>query len=135
MPVRGSTRSPQWTHGGVVFAPKPRDYRLSVNKKLKRVALCSALSSKVADDKIVVLDAINLNEGKTREMASALKALNANKALVVIADNDEKTVRATRNIEGVEISFVGALNTYEILKHDTLVITEDAVRKVEEVYA
>ena len=132
---QGSTRSPQWTHGGVVFAPKPRDYRLSVNKKLKRVALCSALSSKVADDKIVVLDAINLNEGKTREMASALKALNANKALVVIADNDEKTVRATRNIEGVEISFVGALNTYEILKHDTLVITEDAVRKVEEVYA
>ena len=132
---QGSTRSPQWTHGGVVFAPKPRDYRLSVNKKLKRVAMCSALSSKVADEKLVVVDNIDLNEGKTREMAAALKALNANKALVVIAENDEKTVRATRNIEGVEISFVGALNTYEILKHDTLVITEGAVRKVEEVYA
>ena len=132
---QGSTRSPQWTHGGVVFAPKPRDYRLSVNKKLKRVALCSALSSKVEDDKLMVLESIDLNEGKTREMAAALKALKANKALVVIADNDEKIVRATRNIDGVEISFVGTLNTYEILKHDTLVITEDAVRKVEEVYA
>ena len=132
---QGSTRSPQWTHGGVVFAPKPRDYRLSVNKKMKRVALCSALSSKVADNKLIVVDSIDLNEGKTREMASALKALKANKALVVIADNDEKTVRATRNIDGVEISFVGALNTYEILKHDTLVITQGAVSKVEEVYA
>ena len=132
---QGSTRSPQWTHGGVVFAPKPRDYRLSVNKKLKRVAMVSALSSKVADEKLIVVDAIDLKDGKTREMASALKALNANKALVVIADNDEKTVRATRNIEGVEISFVGTLNTYEILKHDTLVITEGAARKIEEVYA
>ena len=132
---QGSTRSPQWTHGGVVFAPKPRDYRLSVNKKLKRVALCSALSSKVADDKLIVVDAIDLKDGKTREMAAALKALKAEKALVVIAENDEQTVRATRNIEGVEITFVGALNTYEILKHDTLVITEGAARKVEEVYA
>ena len=132
---QGSTRSPQWTHGGVVFAPKPRDYRLSVNKKLKRVAMVSALSSKVADEKIVVVDAIDLKDGKTREMASALKALNANKALVVLAENDEKTVRATRNIEGTEISFVGVLNTYEILKHDTLVITKGAVEKIEEVYA
>jgi len=132
---QGSTRSPQWTHGGVVFAPKPRDYRLSVNKKMKRVALCSALSSKVADDKLIVVDSIDLNEGKTREMAAALNALKANKALVVIAENDEKTVRAARNIEGVEISFVGTLNTYEILKHDTLVITQGAVSKVEEVYA
>ncbi len=132
---QGSTRSPQWTHGGVVFAPKPRDYRLSVNKKLKRVALCSALSSKVADDKLIVVDNLELNEGKTREMAAALNALKANKALVVIAENDEKIVRATRNIEGVEITFVGALNTYEILKHDALVITEGAARKVEEVYA
>ena len=132
---QGSTRSPQRTHGGVVFAPKPRDYRLSVNKKMKRVALCSALSSKVADDKIIVVDSIEVNDGKTREMAAALNALKANKALVVIADNDEKTVRATRNIEGVEISFVGALNTYEILKHDTLVISQSAVEKIEEVYA
>ncbi len=132
---QGSTRSPQWTHGGVVFAPKPRDYRLSLNKKLKRVALVSALSSKAAEEKIIVVDAIDLKDGKTREMAAALKALNANKALVVLADNDEKTVRATRNIEGVEISFVGTLNTYEILKHDTLVITKGAVEKVEEVYA
>ncbi|MBO6062212.1 MAG: 50S ribosomal protein L4 [Clostridia bacterium] len=132
---QGSTRSPQWTHGGVVFAPKPRDYRLSVNKKMKRVALCSALSSKVAEEKVVVVDAIELNEIKTKEMAKALTALKANRPLIVLPENDEKVVKAARNIEGVEVSFVGALNTYEILKHDTLVITQGAVEKVEEVYA
>ena len=132
---QGSTRSPQWTHGGVVFAPKPRDYRLSVNKKMKRVALCSALSSKVAEEKVVVVDAIELNEIKTKEMAKALTALKANRPLIVLPENDEKVVKAARNIEGVEVSFVGALNTYEILKHDSLVITEGAARKVEEVYA
>ena len=132
---QGSTRSPQWTHGGVVFAPKPRDYRLALNKKLKRVALCSALSSKVADEKIVVVDSLEMNEIKTREMAKSLNALKANKPLIVIAENDENIVKSARNIEGVEVSFVGALNTYEILKHDTLVITKDAAGKIEEVYA
>jgi len=132
---QGSTRSPQWTHGGVVFAPKPRDYRLSLNKKLKRVALASALSSKVADEKIVVVDSIEMGEIKTREMAKSLTALNAVKPLIVIAENDEKVVRSARNIEGVEVSFVGTLNTYEILKHDTLVISKSAVEKIEEVYA
>ena len=132
---QGSTRSPQWTHGGVVFAPKPRDYRLSVNKKMKRVALCSALSSKVADEKIIVVDSLELNEMKTREMAKALTALKAVKPLIVIPENDEKVVKAARNIEGVEVSFVGTLNTYEVLKHDTLVITQGAASKIEEVYA
>ena len=132
---QGSTRSPQWTHGGVVFAPKPRDYRLSLNKKLKRVALASALSSKVADEKIVVVDSIEMGEIKTREMAKSLTALNAVKPLIVIAENDEKVVKSARNIEGVEVSFVGTLNTYEILKHDTLVISKSAVEKIEEVYA
>ena len=132
---QGSTRSPQWTHGGVVFAPKPRDYRLSLNKKLKRVALASALSAKVADEKIVVVDSIEMGEIKTREMAKSLTALNAVKPLIVIAENDEKVVRSARNIEGVEVSFVGTLNTYEILKHDTLVISKSAVEKIEEVYA
>ncbi len=132
---QGSTRSPQWTHGGVVFAPKPRDYRLSLNKKLKRVALASALSAKVADEKIVVVDSIEMDEIKTREMAKSLTALNAVKPLIVIAENDEKVVKSARNIEGVEVSFVGTLNTYEILKHDTLVISKSAVEKIEEVYA
>ena len=132
---QGSTRSPQWTHGGVVFAPKPRDYRLSLNKKLKRVALCSALSSKVADEKLVVVDAIEMDEIKTKEMAKSLTALKAVKPLIVLAENDENVVKSARNIEGVEVSFVGALNTYEILKHDTLVISKDAAGKIEEVYA
>ena len=132
---QGSTRSPQWTHGGVVFAPKPRDYRLSLNKKLKRVALASALSSKVADEKIIVVDSIEMNEIKTAEMAKSLEALKAVKPLIVLAENDENVVKSARNIEGVEVSFVGALNTYEILKHDTLVISKDAAAKVEEVYA
>ena len=132
---QGSTRSPQWTHGGVVFAPKPRDYRLSVNKKMKRVALASALSSKVADEKLIVVDSLELNEMKTREMAKALTALKAVKPLIVIPENDEKVVKAARNIEGVEVSFVGTLNTYEILKHDTLVMTQGAASKIEEVYA
>ena len=132
---QGSTRSPQWTHGGVVFAPKPREYRLSLNKKLKRVALASALSSKVAENKIVVVDSMEMAEIKTAVMAKALKALNAVKPLIVLAENNENVVKSARNIEGVEISHIGTLNTYEILKHDTLVITKGAVEKAEEVYA
>ena len=132
---QGSTRSPQWTHGGVVFAPKPRDYRMALNKKLKRVALVSALSSKAADENIVVVDYIEMDTIKTAEMVKSLNALKANKPLIVLAENDEKVVKSARNIEGVEVTFVGALNTYEILKHDTLVISKGAAGKIEEVYA
>ncbi len=132
---QGSTRSPQWTHGGVVFAPKPRDYRLAVNRKMKAVALRSALSSKVADEKLIVVDALALTEVKTREMAKVLTALKANRALIVTDAVDNDVVRSARNIEGVDVTFIGALNTYEILKHDALVITQAAVEKVEEVYA
>lgn len=132
---QGSTRSPQWTHGGAVFAPKPRDYRMALNKKLKRVALVSALSSKAADEKIVVVDSIEMDTIKTAEMVKSLNALKANKPLIVLAENDEKVVKSARNIEGVEVTFVGALNTYEILKHDTLVISKGAAGKIEEVYA
>lgn len=132
---QGSTRSPQWTHGGVVFAPKPRDYRMSINKKLKRVALKSALSSKVASDKLIVLDSLELAEAKTREMAKVLGSLKLDNALIVLPENDETVIRAARNIPGVASTTVGTLNTYEVLKYKTVVITRAAVAKVEEVYA
>lgn len=132
---QGSTRSPQWTHGGVVFAPKPRDYRLSLNKKLKRVALKSALSSKVADEKFIVVENLELSEPKTREMVKVLANLKAANALIVTAAVDETVVRASNNIQGVQTTTVGMLNTYDVLKYDTVIATSDAVAKVEEVYA
>lgn len=132
---QGSTRSPQWTHGGVVFAPKPRDYRMSLNKKLKRVALKSALSSKVASDKLVVLDALDLSAAKTKEMVKVLTNLNLTNALVVLPENDETVIRAARNIPGVASTTVGTLNTYEVLKYNAVIMTKAAVEKVEEVYA
>lgn len=132
---QGSTRSPQWTHGGVVFAPKPRDYRMSLNKKLKRVALKSALSSKVVAGKLLVLDALELAAPKTREMVKVLGNLKVANALVVMPANDDAVIRAARNIPGVAPTTVGTLNTYEVLKHDAVILTKDAVAKVEEVYA
>ena len=132
---QGSTRSPQWTHGGVVFAPKPRDYRMSLNKKLKRVALKSALSSKVASDKLVVLDALELSAAKTKEMVKVLANLKLTNALIVLPENDDTVIRAARNIPGVASTTVGTLNTYEVLKYNAVVITKAAVEKVEEVYA
>ena len=132
---QGSTRSPQWTHGGVVFAPKPRDYRMSLNKKLKRVALKSALSSKVASDKLVVLDALELSAAKTKEMVKVLVNLKLTNALIVLPENDDTVIRAARNIPGVASTTVGTLNTYEVLKHNAVIITKAAVEKVEEVYA
>ena len=132
---QGSTRSPQWTHGGVVFAPKPRDYRMSLNKKLKRVALKSALSSKVASDKLVVLDALELSAAKTKEMVKVLANLKLTNALIVLPENDDTVIRAERNIPGVASTTVGTLNTYEVLKYNAVVITKAAVEKVEEVYA
>ena len=132
---QGSTRSPQWTHGGVVFAPKPRDYRMSLNKKLKRVALKSALSSKVASDKLVVLDALELSAAKTKEMVKVLANLKLTNALIVLPENDDTVIRAARNIPGVASTTVGTLNTYEVLKHNAVIITKAAVEKVEEAYA
>ena len=132
---QGSTRSPQWTHGGVVFAPKPRDYRLSLNKKLKRVALKSALSAKVADEKFIVLDSIELSAPKTKEMVKVLANLKTENALIVTENVDETVVRAANNIQGVQTTTVGMLNTYDVLKYDTVIATRGAVEKVEEVYA
>ena len=132
---QGSTRSPQWTHGGVVFAPKPRDYRMSLNKKLKRVALKSALSAKVANEKLIVLDSIELPEQKTRAMVKVLANLKVEKALIVTSDVCDTGVRTARNIQGVATATVGTLNTYDVLKYDALILTKDAVEKVEEVYA
>ena len=132
---QGSTRSSQWTHGGVVFAPKPRDYRMSLNKKLKRVALKSALSSKVAADKLVVLDSLTLEQAKTKEMVKVLANLKLNNALIVLPENDVNVIRAARNIPGIASTTVGTLNTYEVLKYNAVLITKAAVAKVEEVYA
>ena len=132
---QGSTRAPQWTHGGVVFAPKPRDYRMSLNKKLKRVALKSALSAKVANEKLIVLDSIELPEQKTRAMVKVLANLKVEKALIVTSDVCDTVVRTARNIQGVATATVGTLNTYDVLKYDALILTKDAVEKVEEVYA
>ncbi len=131
---QGSTRSPQWKHGGVVFAPKPRDYSVRVNKKVKRVAMKSALSSKVADNDLIVVENLDIQEPKTKEMVKVLEALNANKALVVLDDSDKKVELATRNIEGSKTTLVGTLNVYEILKYTKLILTKDAVKKIEEVY-
>ena len=131
---QGSTRAPQWTHGGVVFAPKPRDYTQKVNVKVKRIALKSALSSKVADSELIVFDALNIEAPKTKEMVKVLKAVEADKALIVLADKDEAVERAAANIPGVKTTQVGTLNTYEVLKYKKLILTKDSVAKIEEVY-
>ena len=131
---QGSTRAPQWTHGGVVFAPKPRDYTQKVNVKVKRIALKSALSSKVADSELIVFDALNIEAPKTKEMVKVLKAVEAEKALIVLADKDETVERAAANIPGVKTTLVGTLNTYEVLKYKKLILTKDSVAKIEEVY-
>ena len=132
---QGSTRSPQWRHGGVVFAPKPRDYTIRVNKKVKRLAMKSALSSKVEGNELVVFDALNIEAPKTKEMVKVLKAVDVNKALIVLADKDEAVERASANIEGVKTTLVGTLNVYEILKYEKLILTKASVEKIEEVYA
>jgi len=132
----GSIRSPQWTGGGVVFAPKPRDYSYTVNKKVKRLALKSALSSKVLAENVIVLDDFKLSEIKTKEVATVLQNLGVvGKALIVLPDNDQTVVRSARNIRGVEATFVGQINTYEVLNHTKCIILKDAVAKLEEVYA
>ena len=132
---QGSTRSPQWTGGGVVFAPKPRDYSFKMNKKEKRIALLSALSSKVADNKIVVLDSFNLDEVKTKKFAEVMSNLKVENALVVLEGENKNVVLSGRNIPSVKVTATNEINTYDVLKYTTLVVTKAAVEKLEEVYA
>ncbi|MDK2807422.1 MAG: large subunit ribosomal protein [Clostridiales bacterium] len=132
---QGSTRSPQWTGGGIVFAPKPRDYSFKMNKKEKAAAIRSALTSRVNENKFLVLDELKLDEIKTKKMISVLNNLKVSKALVVTAEKDDNVVLSARNIENVRAAFTGTINVYDILKYDTVVITKDAVAKLEEVYA
>ena len=132
---QGSTRAPQWTHGGIVFAPKPRDYRFSMNKKVKKLALLSALSSKLAEGKLIVLDKIEMDEFKTKTVVGMQNALKVENALVVNNVTNLYFVKSAANIPGVKAARVNTINTYEILKHDTLILTQDAVKALEEVYA
>ena len=132
---QGSIRSPQWTGGGVVFAPKPRDYSFKLNKKFKRLALKSALTTKAAEAKIIVLDELTLTEVKTKEMAKVLANINADKALVVMDGSNTNVILSARNIPDVKTAAVNTINVYDILKYNTLVLTKDAVAKIEEVYA
>ena len=129
-------RAPQFTHGGVVFAPKPRDYRISVPKKVRRLAMKSALTSKVNESELIVVDNIELAEAKTKNIVAMLKALGADKkALIVTADANEMIVRASNNIQGVKTAFIGSMNVVDILDCDKMIIAQDAVKRVEEVYA
>ena len=132
---QGSTRSPQWKGGGVVFAPTPRDYTIRLNKKEKRAALRSALTSRVQDNKFIVVDELKFDEIKTRKFQNVMDNLKVSKALVVLADNDQNTVLSARNIAGVKTSQVGSINVYDILKYNTVVATKAAVASIEEVYA
>ena len=133
---QGSTRSPQWRHGGVALGPKPRSYSYSLNKKVKRLALLSALSSKVADEDIVVLDAIKTEEFKTKTIVNMLKALNVDeKALIVLDTPDRKVIKSAANIPGIKTTQYNTLNVYDILNYNKFIIVKDAVAKIEEVYA
>ena len=132
---QGSTRSPQWKGGGVVFAPVPRDYTIRLNKKEKRAALKSALTSRVQDSKFIVLDELKFDEIKTKKFQSVMDNLKVSKALVVLGDNDQNTVLSARNIAGVKTAQVSTINVYDILKYNTVVATKAAVATIEEVYA
>ena len=132
---QGSTRSPQWTGGGVVFAPAPRDYSFKLNKKEKRLALKSALTSRVNENKFIVVDELKLDEIKTKKMAGVLKALNAEKALIVIQGDDGNVTLSARNLPTVKVAYTNTINVYDILKYNTMVVTKDAVAAIEEVYA
>ena len=132
---QGSTRSPQWTGGGVVFAPTPRDYSFKLNKKEKRAALKSALTSRVVENKFVVVDELKLDEIKTKKFVEVLKNLNVEKALVVLNDMDEKVIASAANIPTVKTTQTNELNVFDVLKYDTVVVTKSAVATIEEVYA
>ena len=132
---QGSTRSPQWTGGGVVFAPVPRDYSFKMNRKERRIALKSALTSKVQENKFLVLDELKLDEIKTKKMQKVLDNLKVGKALVVVTDDSENVVRSAKNIPGVETASPSTINVYDILKYDTVIATKSSVAAIEEVYA
>ena len=133
---QGSIRAPQWTHGGVALGPKPRDYRYALNKKVRRLAMKSALSTKVLDNNMIVLDTLAVDAYKTKTIVAMLKALNVEgKALIVTADADRKVIKSAANIEGVKTAAVNTLNVYDILNYDKFIVSKDAVAKIEEVYA
>ena len=133
---QGSTRAPQWTHGGIVFAPKPRDYSYTVNKKVRRLAMKSAFSAKVAGNEMVVIDAITMDEYKTKTIAAMLKAVGAEKkALIVLPEVNEKVIASAANIPGVKTATADSINTYEVLNGGKFVISVDAAKKLEEVFA
>lgn len=133
---QGSIRAPQWRHGGIVFAPKPRDYSYTLNKKVKRLAMKSAFSSKVLDNNLIVLDSMNLENYKTKAVVDVLNAIGANdKALIVLPSMEDKIIKSARNIQGVKTAQVNTLNVYDMLNARKLVILKDAISKIEEVYA
>ena len=133
---QGSTRAPQWVHGGIALGPKPRDYSYSLNKKVRRLAMKSALSTKVLDNNMIVLDALNLDSYKTKTIVDMLKALGVEgKALIVTAESDSKVVKSAANIPGVKTAAVNTLNVYDILNYDKFIVVKNAVGKIEEVYA
>ena len=132
---QGSIRAPQWIKGGIALGPKPRSYKYTLNKKVKRLALKSALTTKVQENNIIVLDNLSLEEIKTKNMAKVLENIKVEKALVVLAERDSNVQLSTRNIPNVKAALVNTINTYDLLKYQTLVITKDAVEKIEEVYA
>ena len=133
---QGSTRAPQWTHGGVALGPKPRDYRYSLNRKVKRLAVRSALSSKVSANEMVVLSALTVEDYKTKTIVNMLSALGADKKVLIVTDGvDQKVVKSAANIPGVKTAIVGSLNVYDMLNCDKIVIVKSAVEKLQEVYA
>ena len=132
---QGSTRSPQWTHGGVVFAPVPRDYSFKMNRKEKRIALKSALTSRVQDGKLIVLDELKLDEIKTKKFQEVLDALKVTKAMVILDSMDQNAILSARNIPDVITAQVNTINTYDIMKYSTVIVTKAAVEKIQEVYA
>ena len=132
---QGSTRAPQWTGGGVVFAPTPRDYTIRLNKKEKRLALKSVLTNCVNENKFIVLDELKFDEIKTKKMQAVLDALNVSKALVVLNENDTNVVKSAGNIANIQTALTNTINVYDILKYNTVVVTKDAVKTIEEVYA
>ena len=132
---QGSIRAPQWTHGGIALGPKPRSYRYSMNKKAKRLAMKCALSSKVADDQMIVLESLSFNEIKTKNMVAVLKALKVeDKALIVLPAPDVNVVKSAKNIPNVKTLYVNTLNVYDIIKYDKFIVTKEAVQKIGEVY-
>lgn len=132
---QGSTRSPQWTGGGVVFAPTPRDYSFKLNKKEKQLALKSALTSRVQSNKVIILDELKFDEIKTKNFKSVMDNLKLNRALVILADNDKNVVMSAKNIPTVQTTLTNTINVYDIMKANVVVLTKDAVAKIEEVYA